>query len=198
MNTKEVQALESYFKTENEHWNGYALKTIRKALEKQLFSDFNKLMQLYEYSINIASESHRQKPFEGLQLIISEYDKQELNTKQKVYLLEGVYEYLDRTDFDGWYSTEIQDLMKSQIAVYNNELKNKLPEYNKPLTGSIRDKLKELMQNELDQLPETLKELNPVQRLNILCKLMPYVLPKTESVKYTLGEPETHKKNWFD
>lgn len=27
MNTKEVQALESYFKTENEHWNGYALKT---------------------------------------------------------------------------------------------------------------------------------------------------------------------------
>jgi hypothetical protein len=26
MNTKEVQALESYFKTENKHWNGYALK----------------------------------------------------------------------------------------------------------------------------------------------------------------------------
>ena len=26
MNTKEVQALESYFKTENEHWNGYALE----------------------------------------------------------------------------------------------------------------------------------------------------------------------------
>jgi len=37
MNTKEAQALESYFKTENEHWNGYALKTIRKALpEKSL------------------------------------------------------------------------------------------------------------------------------------------------------------------
>ena len=62
MNTKEVQALESYFKTENEHWNGYALKTIRKALEKQLFSDFNKLMQLYELSINIASESNRESP----------------------------------------------------------------------------------------------------------------------------------------
>jgi len=102
MNTKEVQALESYFKTENEHWNGYALKTIRKALEKQLFSDFNKLMQLYELSINIASESHREKPFEGLQMIISEYDKNELTTEQKVYLLEGVFEYLDCTEFDGW------------------------------------------------------------------------------------------------
>lgn len=198
MNTKEVQALESYFKTENEHWNGHALKTIRKALEKQLFSDFNKLMQLYELSINIASESHREKPFEGLQMIISEYDKNELTTEQKVYLLEGVFEYLYCTEFDGWHSNEIQDLMKSQIAVYNNELKNKLPEYNKPLTGNIRDTLKDLMQKELEQLPETLKELDPVQRLNILCKLMPYVLPKTESVKHTLGEPEPPKKNWFD
>lgn len=198
MNTKEVQELESYFKTENEHWNEYALKTIRKALEKQLFSDFNKLMQLYEFSINIASESHRENPFEGLQLIISEYDKNELTTEQKVYLLESVFKYLDCTDFDDWYSSEIQDLMKSQITVYNNELKNKLPEYNKPLTGNIRDTLKDLMQKELEQLPETLKELDPMQRLNILCKLMPYVLPKTESVKHTLGEPEPPKKNWFD
>ena len=198
MNTKETQTLESYFKTENEHWNDYALKTIRKALEKQLFSDFNKLMQLYELSINIASESHREKPFEGLQLIISEYDKNELTTEQKVYLLEGVFEYLDCTDFDDWYSSEIQDLIKSQIVVYNNELKNKLPEYNKPLTGNIRDTLKDLMQKELEQLPETLKVLDPVQRLNILCKLMPYVLPKTESVKHTLGEPKPPKKDWFD
>lgn len=198
MNTKEIQTIESYFKTENEHWNGYALKTIRKALEKQLFSDFNNLMQLYEFSIKIASESHREKPFEGLQLIISEYDKNELTTEQKVYLLEGVFEYLDRTDFDGWYSSEIQDLMKSQITVYNNELKNILPEYNKPLTGNIRNTLKDLMQKELEQLPETLKELDPVQRLNVLCKLMPYVLPKTESVKHTLGEPELPKKNWFE
>jgi hypothetical protein len=198
MNTKEVQALESYFKTENEHWNGYALKTIRKALEKQLFSDFNKLMQLYELSINIASESHREKPFEGLQMIISEYKNNELTTEQKIYLLEGVYEYLECTEFDGWYSNEIQGLMKSQIAVYNNELKMKLPEYNTPLIKDIRDTLKELLQNELVELPETLKTLEPVQRLNILCKLMPYVLPKTESVNYTFGEPEPPKKNWFE
>lgn len=198
MNKEQVQKLESYFKTENEHWNGYALKTIRKALEKQLFSDFNKLMQLYEMSINIASETHREKPFEGLQMIVLEYEKNELSTEQKVYLLEGVYEYLDCTEFEGWYSSEIQDLMQSQISVYNNELKNRVPEHNKPLTGNIRDTLKELIQNELEQLPETLKGLDPVQRLNILCKLMPYVLPKTESVKHTLGEPEQPKKSWLD
>lgn len=199
METKEVQALESYFKTENEHWNKYALKTIRKALEKQLFSDFNKLMLLYELSINIASGSHREKPFEGLQLILSEYDKNGLITEQKVYLLEGVFEYLNCTEFEGWYSNEIQDLMKSQIAVYCDELKNKKPEYTKPITGNIRDTLKEFMENELAQLPETLKELDPIQRLNILCKLMPYVLPKTASVKHNFGEPDEFKiKKWHD
>jgi predicted ATPase len=199
MNTKEIESIESYFKTENEHWNGYALKTIRKALEKQLFSDFNELMRLYELSINIASDTHKEKPFEGLQLIVSEYDKKELTTEQKVHLLEGAFEYLNCTDFDGWYSNEIQDLMKSQIAVYNNELKNQVPEYGKPLTGSIRDTLKQMMQTELEQLPSTLKELDPVQRLNILCKLMPYVLPKTESVKHNLGEPDEFKmKRWHD
>jgi len=199
MKTKEIVCLDSYIKTENEHWNEYALKTIRKALEKQLFSDFNKLMELYKLSINIASESHKEKPCEGLELIISEYDKNQLTTEQKVYLLEGVFEYLDCTDFENWYSSEIQDLMTSQISAYNNELKSKPPEYNKPLTGNIRDTLKDLMQKELEQLPETLKELDPVQRLNILCKLIPYVLPKTESVKHNLGEPDEFKiKHWHD
>ena len=199
MNTKEIESIESYFKTENEHWNGYALKTIQQALEKQLFSDFNQLMKLYELSITIASESHREKPFEGLQLIVSEYDKKELTTEQKVHLLERVFEYLDRTDFDGWYSNEIQDLMKSQIEVYKNDLKNKQPEHDKPLTGEIRDTLKQMMQTELEQLPSTLKELDPVQRLNVLCKLMPYVLPKTESVKANFGEPDEFKtRRWHD
>ncbi|MBM3451917.1 MAG: hypothetical protein FJX84_02115 [Bacteroidetes bacterium] len=88
--------------------------------------------------------------------------------------------------------------MKSLIAVFKNELKNKLTEYNKPLTGNIRDTLKDLMQKELKQLSETLKELDPLQRLNILCKLIPYILPKTESVKHTQGEPEPTKKNWWE
>jgi hypothetical protein len=30
------------------------------------------------------------------------------------------------------------------------------------------------------------------------CKLIPYVLPKVESVTHSLGEPEPPKMNWFD
>jgi hypothetical protein len=195
MQTKEIEA---YFKTENEHWNTYAFKTVRKALEKQVFTDYNKLMQLYELSIKIASESHREKPFEGLQLIVAEYDKSELTTAQKLHLLEGVHEYLFRTDFDGWSATEIEHLIQSQISIFKDKLKNTPPEYNKPLTGSLRDSLKEIMQKELQQMPKNLEKLEPEKRLEILCKLMPYVLPKTESIQHTFGEPQQPKKNWLE
>lgn len=195
MEITKIESLESYFKTENEHWNEYAFKTIRKALESVMFSDFIPLMNLYEGSITIASETHREKPFEGLQLIIADCDKNEFNIKQKIFLLERVFEYLDKTEFDGWYSSEIQNLIKSQNEVYNKELKTTLPEYNKPLVGNIRDTLKDMMQKEIESLPDTLKELEPVQRLNILCKLIPYVLPKVESVTHKLGEPESETEN---
>ena len=66
----------------------------------------------------------------------------------------------------------------------------------KPLTKNIRETLKELMQKELEKLPDTLKELEPVQRLNILCKLMPFILPKIESVNHELGEPGENSFKW--
>ena len=93
-------------------------------------------------------------------------------------------------------TTEIKEILKSQTE----RLKNDKPkvEYNKPLTGNIRDTLKEMMQKEIESLPDTLKELEPVQRLNILCKLIQYVLPKVESVTHKLGEPEPPQKNWFE
>ena len=52
------------------------------------------------------------------------------------------------------------------------------------------------MQKEIESLPDTLAELEPVQRLNILCKLIPFVLPKVESVTHNLGEPENKGFKW--
>ena len=57
------------------------------------------------------------------------------------------------------------------------------------LTASLRDSLKNTMQKEIEQLSETLKELEPRERLNIVIKLMPYVFPKVETVHLTEGEP---------
>lgn len=59
----------------------------------------------------------------------------------------------------------------------------------KILTNNLRDNLKSIMQKEIEKLPETLEALDPKERLNIVCRLMPYVFPKVETVHPKNGEP---------
>lgn len=188
MNTKAVQTLENYFKTENEHWNDFAFKILCEVIQKDNFTNPETPLQIFRKAVNIFTE-HLKTPLKAVQIFEIETNKHKLDTNQKLFLFEWVLKYVKYTEFEKAGKYDITSLLKSQIGRLKAEL-NKLPEYNKPLIGNIRDTLKDLMQKELEQLPETLKELDPVQRLNILCKLMPYVLPKTESVKHTLGEPE--------
>ena len=57
------------------------------------------------------------------------------------------------------------------------------------LTMNLRETLKEIMQKEIEKLPKTLESLDPKERLNVVCKLMPYVFPRVETVHPTEGEP---------
>ena len=57
------------------------------------------------------------------------------------------------------------------------------------LTMTVRETLKAIMQKEIERLPEQLETLEPKERLNILCKLMPFVFPKVENIHVTDGEP---------
>jgi hypothetical protein len=187
MKTKEIESLESYFKTENEHWNGYAFQMLCEVLRHGNFENPETPLQLFDKAVNIFSVHHT-TPLKAVQEFATETDKQRITPAQKLFVYEWVYKYVRVSDFGKLDLTEVKDLLKSQTE----RLKNHKPkvEYNKPLTGNIRDTLKEMMQKEIESLPVTLKELEPVQRLNILCKLIPYVLPKVESVTHTQGEPE--------
>ena len=63
------------------------------------------------------------------------------------------------------------------------------------LTNNLREPLKTIMQKEIEKLPETLKTLDTKERLNVVCKLMPYVFPKVETVHPKEGEP-LQFENW--
>ncbi len=65
------------------------------------------------------------------------------------------------------------------------------------LTMGLRETLKAIMRTEIEKLPETLEALDPKERLNVVCKLMPYVFPKVETVHSKEGEP-LQFDNWFD
>jgi len=58
----------------------------------------------------------------------------------------------------------------------------------------IRLELKNFIHDEIQNLPETLKGLEPKERLNFLVRLMPYALPKSDKVNATYGEP--FKTEW--
>ncbi len=57
------------------------------------------------------------------------------------------------------------------------------------LTNNLRETLKNIMEKEITQLPKTLEKLEPKDRLNILCRLMPFVFPKVDTVHSQEGEP---------
>lgn len=194
MKAIEIETLESYFKTENEHWNGYAFEMLCEVLQQGNFENPETPLQLFDKAVNIFTE-HHETPLKAVQEFASETERAVLNPAQTLFVYQWVYKYVRRSDFGEIDLSEIKDLLKSQTERLQND-KPKI-EYNKPLTGNIRDTLKELMQKELEQLPDTLKELDPVQRLNIICKLIPYVLPKVESVSHTQGEPKADEKNGF-
>jgi hypothetical protein len=61
----------------------------------------------------------------------------------------------------------------------------------KVLTMDLRETLKSIMQKEIEKLPETIEALDPKDKLNVICKLMPYVFPKVEAVNSNEGEPFT-------
>jgi hypothetical protein len=62
-------------------------------------------------------------------------------------------------------------------------------------TNDLRETLKSLMEKELQALPELMEGMEPKDRLNVICKLMPFVMPKVEAVHPTYGEP-TDFSSW--
>jgi hypothetical protein len=57
------------------------------------------------------------------------------------------------------------------------------------LTKELRTALKNVLHNELMMLPSMLEKLEPKERLELVVKLLPYALPKVETVPDWWGEP---------
>lgn len=57
------------------------------------------------------------------------------------------------------------------------------------LTAELRAVLKGIIEKELDGLADRIEALEPDKRLELLIKLLPYALPKVESVHPAVGEP---------
>ena len=59
----------------------------------------------------------------------------------------------------------------------------------KPLTKDLHARLKEIVQKEIERLPEQLELLEPRERVRTLLQLLPYATPKVANVEADFGEP---------
>ena len=57
------------------------------------------------------------------------------------------------------------------------------------LTKELRTVLKEIVFKELEQLHDTMQSLEPKDKLELLIKILPFVLPKVDNIKSNSDEP---------
>lgn len=63
------------------------------------------------------------------------------------------------------------------------------------VTKELREQLKNILSAELSELPEMLKNMQPDKRLDIVIKLMPYCMPKIESIE---AKYDGKMSDWLD
>ena len=57
------------------------------------------------------------------------------------------------------------------------------------MTKELRVLLKDIIYQELEEVQERFSLLEPRQRIELIIKLMPYILPKVNSISHTTNEP---------
>ena len=53
----------------------------------------------------------------------------------------------------------------------------------------MADSQKDIIYQELEEVQERFSLLEPKQRIELIIKLMPYILPKVNSISHTTNEP---------
>lgn len=171
-----MEKIETYFKTENEHWNEHVFNLYNKAISSGLFPDVKLPIEMFDKGTQTILNSQKSS-VKGANELLKELEC--FDVQQQLFMLDKIADYFKHTEFDGVELSEAQVLLKSYIK----KLQPK-----KPIAGNLREILKAFVMDELESLPETVKELEPLQRLNIVAKLIPFVMPRVESVHFERGE----------
>ena len=57
------------------------------------------------------------------------------------------------------------------------------------MTKELRSVLKDILYQEIEEIEDRLDLLEPKERLELIIKLLPYVLPKVVSISHSTNEP---------
>ncbi len=168
-----METIDTYFKTGNEYWNDTVFSIYNKAIKSGLFADAETPVKMFADGVDFIFKN-RETPIKAVTEFLKEMEGVE--KPQQLFVLKEIASYFNYTEFDGVEMDEVPKLLNSHISRL------------KPEKQDLRETLKGIVMDELETLSETIKELEPDKRLSIVCKLMPFVLPRVNSVRFDTGE----------
>ncbi len=157
------------------------------AIEDETFSDPVQPLQTFS-NLRTALIQVAEQPAKVIPVF--EQHTEGMTDAQKLFIAQRVKYYFSNTVFgadeadpesEGVTLTGIIQPLRAYIA--------RLERISAPIVGDMRARLKEVFSEEIGRLPEVLATLENKDRLNFLCKIMPFVLPKVEAISATKGEP---------
>ncbi|MCB9230779.1 MAG: hypothetical protein H6581_03910 [Bacteroidia bacterium] len=154
-------------------------------MEQELFNDHETPLRLFA---------------EGLALILAEFENPvyavdellklladaQLEVPQQAFVVNWLLDYISESEFDVGDLSTFQSILEIHVERLNLQTNGENPA--PVMTTDLRKFLKDLIQQELKNLPGMLAGMKPKERLNYLLKLIPYALPRVESVYFREGE----------
>lgn len=181
--TQETNGIESWFQTDNEHVNGYAFLVYKDARQKDLFNDLAVPLELWDKFITSLGIK-RNEPVQELNRVLEEMEKRKFNNHQKIFLIYWVYEYFNNTAFmddDGECTIHLKkhtELLKIELKKINSQIEKEEPE-----PKDLQNIIQETITKEMERFPELLANMDDGERLKLLVKLLPYVMPKQKPIE---------------
>lgn len=171
----------------DDHDGNQAKAVYLAAIETEVFADpvlpLQTFTDLRTALINVSSHPAKVIP-------VFEQHTATMTDAQKLFIARKVRAYFANTVFaNGETEEENEGITLTGIVEPLRALIARLERVALPQVADIRTTLKEVFRQEIERLPEALQTLDDKERLNFLCKLMPFVLPKVEAVAATKGEP---------
>jgi len=148
--TNDLEKIEAYFKTENEHYNGFTLDIYNEAKENNLFPDIETPLWIFDNATSEFYES-RNKPLQVLNELKKTFTKEKLNNEQQAFILEHLIEYFKNTVYTDDESkaeislSKVEKLLKKELEQIKPTKANKTKtEYNWNTTLKHLETLPEL------------------------------------------------------
>jgi hypothetical protein len=174
MNIQNFEALQGYMNTENEHWNNWMCELTTEAIKGGQFNDIEQALQLFNFALEAALAKPKQ-PLKALLEIQKEFEAKSLTTKQALFVWGFLTKYIRNSEFENTDLTDFNELAINYAARIRKEVNQ---QGEAPILQGMKEQLAELLNNELQKVPLMLEQLEPEKRLAVLCKLLPYVIPR--------------------